>query len=280
MPQQASISSAPNSGSITAPLNFQVAADSRPQIFVAPLGQGQSRRTAEYALTPVEILDGRKLDPAPDLDREGFALRRAASAVTDFYDEDQIRQIYYPEVTSLVRQASGARKVLVFDHTHRIDEGDGHNGRGLRMPVRIVHNDYTERSGPQRVRDLLEPSEAEAWLQGRFAVINAWRPIQGPVEMAPLALADARSVTPENLIATDLIYSDRVGEIYEVTHSPGQRWVHYPQMERDEVLLIKGYDSLADGRARFTPHTAFDDPATPAGAAARESIEIRTLVFY
>ena len=98
--------------------------------------------------------------------------------------------------------------------------------------------------------------------------------------MTPLALADAQSVAAENLVATDLIYSDRVGEIYEVTHSPEQRWVSFPRMTPDEVLLIKGYDSLADGTARFTPHTAFDDPTTPANAAPRESIESRMLVFY
>lgn len=280
MAQAALRQSEPDFGSVTAALNFQVASAERPKVFVTPPGEGQHERQASYAPSQIEILDGRLLDPRPTLDREGFALRRAASAVTDFYDEDQIAKVYDTELTRLVRQVTGAKKVVVFDHTRRLDDGDGENGRALRKPVRTVHNDYTVKSGPQRVRDLLEPAEAEKLLQGRFAVINAWRSIRGPVEMTPLAVADAQTVAPENLVATDLIYSDRVGEIYEVTHSPEQRWVSFPRMTPDEVLLIKGYDSLADGTARFTPHTAFDDPATPADAAPRESIESRMLVFY
>ena len=270
----------PDFGSVTAALNFQVPRAERPQVFVAPPGEGQHERKASYAPQQVEILDGRLLDPQPTLDREGFALTRAPSAVTDFYDEEQIREVYDAELARLIRRETGARKVVVFDHTRRLDEGDGENGKALRKPVRTVHNDYTVKSGPQRVRDLLEPEEAEEWLQGRFAVINAWRSIRGTVETTPLTLADAQSVAPENLVATDLVYSDRVGEIYEVTHGPGQRWVSFPRMTPEEVLLIKGYDSLTDGTARFTPHTAFDDPTTPADAAPRESIESRMLVFY
>src|SRR5215471_2639542 len=113
------------------------------------------------------------------LDREGFALRRHDTAVTDFYDEKQVREIYYPEMERLVAEATGAQKVLVFDHTVRTAERAVE--RGLRTPVQMVHNDYTEKSGPQRVRDLLEPAEAEARLKKRFAEFNVWRPIRGPV---------------------------------------------------------------------------------------------------
>jgi len=107
-----------------------------------------------------------------------------------------------------------------------------------------------------------------------------WRPLQRPVEQAPLAVCDAQSIAPEDLVATDLIYRDRLGEVYSLTYNPRHRWFYYSAMVPGEVLLIKTYDSLEDGRARFTAHTAFDDPNTPPDAAPRESIEVRALVFY
>jgi len=93
-------------------------------------------------------------------------------------------------------------------------------------------------------------------------------------------VCDARSVEDGDLVATDLVYPDRVGEIYYVKFNSRHRWFYAPAMRNDEVMLIKCYDSEDDGRARFVPHAAFVDPNTPAGARARESIELRTLVFY
>jgi hypothetical protein len=169
----------------------------------------------------------------------------------------------------------------VFDHTiRRRIPGVADRATGIpRQPVPRVHNDYTVKSGPQRVRDLLG-DEADALLQKRFSVINVWRPIRGPVQDSPLAVTDARSVAQHDLVATDLVYADRMGEIYYVKFNPEHRWFYAPAMRSDEVMLIKCYDSVADGRARFVPHSAFIDPTTPLGAAPRESIELRTLVFY
>ncbi len=266
--------------SVEAALNYLVDTGEKPRVFVAPIGTGEHQRTGTYADFSAAIKNGRKLTPPPSLDREGFALTRHATAVRDFYDEDEVKSVYYPEMGRLVKAATGAEHVLVFDHNRRIDGGRAQAVEGVRPGVRRVHNDYTAKSGPQRVRDLLDPAEAEARLKGRVAVVNVWRPIRGPVETAPLALADARSVAPKDLVATDLVYSDRVGEIYEATYNRAQRWYYFPKMERTEALLIKGYDSETDGRARFTPHTAFDDPTTPKGAAPRESIEVRTLAFF
>ena len=106
-------------------------------------------------------------------------------------------------------------------------------------------------------------------------VINLWRPIRGPVLDAPLAMADGRTVDPDDLVASDLIYPNRKGETYSVRYNPAHRWYYVPRMTADEALLLKCYDSSTDGRTRFGPHTAFIDPTTPAGAAPRESIEVR-----
>jgi hypothetical protein len=197
--------------------------------------------------------------------------------VKDFMDDEEVTSVYYAEMERLVRRATGASEVLVFDHNIRIDDGTG--TAGSRIPVRIVHNDYTEGSGPRRLEALLGRERAAARLRKRFAVVNVWRSIEGVVETAPLGLIDAASVRRSDLVATDLVYPDRVGEIYEVAGNPAHRWFYFPRMEEGEVLFIKGFDSRSD-IARFTPHSAFDDPDTPADAPPRKSIETRSLVFY
>jgi len=267
----------PVQGHVTGAVRYLERGREKPVTYVAPPGAGEHRRTASYTPTLVRIRDARRAAGALSLDQHGFELRRRATAVRDLHDDARVRAVYYPEMERLVRAATGAARVVVFDHNVRVDGGAGEGAS--RVPVRIVHNDYTERSAPRRLRDLL-PEQAARLPGRRFAVVNAWRPIVGPVRRSPLALIDAQSVAPEDLVAVDLVYPDRTGEIYEVAASAAHRWFYFPLMRSDEVLLIKGYDSLDDGRARFTPHTAFDDPATPAGAPPRRSIEIRSLVLF
>ncbi len=234
---------------------------------------GTERRT-------VAIRDLRPLAASFSLDREGFELRRAKTTLANLYDDDAVKSAYYPEIEALLRAAMGARRVVVFDATRRSDAGSGAaNPDGMRSPASRVHVDYTEKSGPQRVRDFFGADEAARLFTSgaRIVQVNVWRPIRGPVQRSPLALADAASIRPADLIATDQIFPDRIGEIYHLAYDPGQRWYYAPEMERDEVLLIKGWDSLADGRARFTPHGAFELSDTLETAPPRESIEVRTL---
>jgi hypothetical protein len=213
------------------------------------------------------------------LDREGFRFVRHDTKVIDFNNEDEVRRVYYPEMEALVKAETGAKRVVVFDHTLRTADEEDRQTRKLREVVQRVHNDYTEWSGQQRVRDLL-PDEAEELLKRRFAIVQVWRPIRHPVETFPLAICDARSVAPEDLVVSERRYPNRIGQTYAVTYNPEHRWYWFPLMQREEALVFKVYDSLRDGRARFTAHTAFDDPTAPAGARPRESIEIRTLAFF
>jgi hypothetical protein len=242
---------------------------------------GVARSTIVTEAHTVPIFDMRPIADGLSLDRQGFALVTAPSAVADFYDEAELRRVYYPEAAGLVARATGASRVVVFDHTIRRREAgvEDRTPGATRQPVTRVHGDYTERSGPQRVRDLMG-AEAEALLGRRFAIVNVWRPIRGPLYDAPLAVCDARSVADGDLAAQDLIYRDRVGEIYGLTFNPLHRWYYVPAMRAEEVLLLKCFDSARDGRARFMPHTSFDDPAAPADRPGRESIELRSLVFF
>ena len=247
--------------------------------YLAPPGVPQT--TAIYREREVEIRDVRPLAETLSLEQEGFQLLTAPTRLEDFDDEEAIRTQYYDEAIELLKSQTGATRVVVFDHTiRRRIPGAVERTKGVpRQPVPRVHNDYTAKSGPQRVRDLLG-DEAEELLKKRFAVINVWRPIRGPVLDAPLAITDASTIAEGDLVATDLVYPDRTGEIYYVKFNPDHKWFYAPAMRNDEVLLIKCYDSINDGRARFVPHSAFVDPTTPAGAPPRESIELRTLVFF
>ncbi len=269
----------PENNSVTADLKFIIPDNDRPLITVATVGEGDHERLGLFHEKSVQINDARALFPAAHLDEEGFSLVNHFTDFQDFLNADAVERLYYPEMEDLTRSATGARRVKVFDHNVRSDSGSVAADVGLRPPVRNVHNDYTAKSGPQRLKDLMG-DEAEELTTRRFAIINVWRPIVGPVESAPLAVADAGSIPSRDLVATDLVFKDRVGEIYQVAYSPEQRWYSYPAMERHEALLIKGYDSLEDGTARFAPHSAFDDPRTRPGAKPRHSIEVRSLVFY
>ncbi len=217
---------------------------------------------------------------ALSLDVQGFAIGNHPTAFKDFYTPGAVERDYYPEMERLVLAHTGARRAVVFDTNVRHAPSAGTPTTFLGKPARLVHNDYTTFSAPQRVRELLGPESAGPALERRYAFVNLWRPIVGPLRDAPLALCDARSVAPETVVVSALIYPDRRGEVYRLTYSPQHRWVYFPDMGAEELVFIKCYDSIEDGRARFSAHTAFDDPTCPPDSPPRQSIEIRTLVMW
>jgi hypothetical protein len=224
----------------------------------------------------VPIYDARVLTESLSLDVQGFVLKRCETAVTNFYDPVEVRSIYYPEVEQLVKQATGAARVVAFEHDVRCAPIASRGGSAVREPVKVVHDDYTEKSAPERVR-LYLPDEADTLLQSRYAVINVWRPINNPVEEKPLAVCDARSLAEQDIVRT---VEGVKHEVYLFNFRSNHRWFYFPNMQKDEALLIKCFDSLNDGRARLTAHSAFEDPTTGPNARPRESIEVRTLVFF
>lgn len=264
---------------LDATLNYVRDTGVKPVTHIAAMGES-NRREETPDLRTVPIHDGRPFADSYTLDRNGFALVHHDSAVTDFLDPAQVEGVWAREVEAMIRRETGASRVVVFDHTLRVEDEATRTARRTREPVRVVHNDYTEKSGPQRVRDLLPPDEAEAALANRFVFINAWRTIAGEVEEAPLAICDWTSLAEGDFVATDLKYKDRVGEIYRAAWSPNHRWVYFPRMRPDEVILLKCFDTERDGRARWTAHTAFDDPTSPPDAAPRQSIETRAIAFF
>src|SRR5579884_370203 len=266
---------------VEAELNYIVPMPERPRYLAYDPEPGETRSNMTYDTHKVRISSMRPIADELDLDAQGFGLVEHRSAVRDFWDDDEVRRVYYPEAEAFIKEYTGASKVFIFDHLQRrrVPGVRDYSRSGPRQPATRVHVDHTARSGPQRVRDLL-PDEADELLKGRVQVINLWRPIKGPLHDAPLALCDARTVEPEDLVPSDLVYKNRVGETYSVTYNPKHEWYYAPELRRDEALLLKIMDSKTDGRARFMPHTSFTDPTTPPDAAPRESIELRTLVFH
>jgi hypothetical protein len=277
MSELAELDTAPDT--IEATLNYIV--DDGTKVFTVTAGPGGQDVRSGGTPDPrrVRIRNGRPRAGELVLDRDGFRFVRHDTKVADFYDAAEIRRVYYPEMEALIKAESGARRVIVFDHTLRTADDEMREKKQIREVVRRVHNDYTEWSGPQRVRDLV-PDEAEDLLKRRFAIIQVWRPIRHPVETFPLAIADARSLSPDNLVISERRYPDRVGQTYAITYNRAHEWYWFPRMRREEAIVFKVYESMKDGRARWTAHTAFEDPTTPANARPRESIEIRTLAFF
>jgi hypothetical protein len=269
----------PIGGFVEATLNYFAEASEKPVIYTYEPSPGTPRMTGKSEAHSVLIRDGRLADEL-SLDRQGFQLVHQETVVRDFYDRAEVEKIYYPEIEVLLKEATGAEKVVVFDHQVRNIELSKQGEKDAREYVRTVHNDYTAKSGPRRVRDHLPEAEAEERLRHRFAEINVWRPIRGPIESTPLAVCDAQSIDAKDFVPTDFVYRDKVGEVYRFTYNPQHRWSYFPRLERDEVILLKCYDSKEDGRARFSAHSAFDDPTSPPDAATRESIEVRALVFW
>ncbi|MDH3377409.1 MAG: methyltransferase [Gammaproteobacteria bacterium] len=260
-----------------------LANDESPAVYIASGGGGDAtEHKGNYVSRTISIRNGRTRPGGFSLDREGFMLSSQASAVGDFYDDDAIAAVYEAEVNALVRGATGAHRVDIFDHTRRSSSVEVQKQRRIRESASIVHNDYTARSGPRRLRDHFAdtPSEAEALLGQRFAIVNVWRSIRGTVQNAPLALCDASSVAPEDLVPVERQAKDRIGELQLATYNPAHRWYYFPELQADETLLFKTYDSDTAGPARFTIHTSFDDPTAGPDAPPRESIETRCLVFF
>ena len=240
----------------------------------------ESQSRGSYSLQDVVIRNARELKPAASLEREGFELHKQPSKVGNFYNDEQVRSTYYPEVAALLERVTGAKEVVVFDHNTRAEMNAPNRDLAARDPVYLVHNDFTESSGPDRVERELGKQRATKLLAGRLAIINVWRPIVGPVMSKPLAMCDAQSLGAHDLVAADMVYANRTGSEYRARFSANHRWYYYPRLLPDEVLLIKVCDTVVDGRARFCLHSAFDDPESPKDAAPRESIELRVMLFF
>jgi hypothetical protein len=267
---------------IHAKLKFLASLDG-PLLYIPSKGGGDStEHVGNFVMHEVEIHNARRGKLSSSLDAEGFKLVSQDTAVEDFFDDAQIASVYHEEVRSLLIEETGAKRVEIFDDTRRSASLDRQRDLQIREPADIVHNDYTAPSGVKRLRDYFVgvPGEAERLLQRPFAIINVWRSIAGTIRNHTIVLCDATTVGADDLIAVERRAEERIGELQVALHNPGQRWYYYPDMQMDEALLIKTFDSETDGRARFTIHSSCEIPGAPVDTPSRESIETRCLVFF
>lgn len=268
--------------SIRASLKFLANADG-PLVYIPSKGGGdETQHVGNFTMREVTIHDGRHHKQVSSLDVEGFKLVRQASEVEDFFDDAQIESPYHEEVKALLTELTGAVRIEIFDDTRRSTSFERQRNKKIREAAAIVHNDYTARSGVKRLCDHFadDPDEADKLLRRRFAIVNVWRSISGPIYNNPLVLCDAATVKPEDLVSVERRAEERTGELQVALHRPEHRWYYFPEMQMDEALLFKTFDSETDGRARFTIHSSFEDPDAPVDAPPRESIETRCLVFF
>lgn len=254
-------------------------------IFVDPAGEApflhlakpsepdRERTRGKYDAIDVTVRNGRRFARSASLDREGFRFLRHESAVADFYDDAEIRSIYYPEIEALVKDMTGASRVIVFDHTVRGTQAGPRGSVEVELPSDNMHCDFTLPVAEETVRQIVPTQELAG---GRILQLNLWRPIAGPLLTMPLAVCDASTLKPESFIDTPLVRPDFASAFTTLAHDPAQRWYYLPRMTRDEVIVFKNYDSQP-GLPSWTMHGAFTDPTTPPDAPPRESIEVRAM---
>ncbi|KAG8708585.1 hypothetical protein FRC09_001149 [Ceratobasidium sp. 395] len=247
-------------------------------------GPRRNWEASDFAAT-VENVRGRERSPEFNLDVTGFEFHKSPTKVEDFGNESLIKSKYYEECIQNLKDITGASRVVIFDHTIRRPRPEGtEDTPDNRGPALIAHVDQTPESAERRVRLHLLESDVPSLLSKRYQIINLWRSINNPAWQLPLALCDFRSVANEqggDFVPITLKYPDRDGETLGVKHNSQHKWKYLAGMTPDEFILIKCFDSKLDGSvATFTPHTAINDPTTPAGVPDRQSIEIRALVFY
>jgi hypothetical protein len=255
---------------------------------VWPPSSGRPPEAPPKEYHDVRIHDCRPIASLLDIDETGFMVRQHPSAIHDFYDEDLVCRSYLPEVERMLVEETGAHAVFAFDHNVRSAKGAAEGRPGVRAPVDMAHNDYTEGSGPRRTLEILEARGRSDLAGHDAALVNVWRPIRGPVQDIPLTICEASSTAPADFVDTDIEHYGEddlsrprhVGQILSARYSPAHRWFYLSDMRTDEILVFKCWASARDGRARYTAHTGFKNPAAPPDAPPRESIEVRTVVVF
>ena len=235
----------------------------------------EDHESSTFQLEPhrVRIHDARAANNM-SFEENGFTLVRHRLEI-DYLDNDEVRRRWYPEAIDIVRRLTGAAEVIAFLDMVRSETRE----EGME-PANNAHVDFDEASLHQWVRTL-RPADADTLLKKRLVNINLWRPIR-PVERMPLAVCDASTVSRGDLVRT-LIGAkpgEQAGDLagFNLAYSPDQRWYYYPDMQPDEVMAFRLFDSDRS-RPHLGAHTAFEHPGSRPGAAPRLSIEVRTVAF-
>lgn len=265
---------------LEADLNYIVDDGQKPAVYVDWPEEAHKAHPPKYEAHRCRIHDARPITDQFNLAVHGFAIARIPSKVKDFYDKDEVERVYNKEVAAIIKEAMGAAEVVVFDHTFRTLNDAILEKNSTRQPVKAVHNDYTDRSARQRIRDQMGDEKAAELLKRRFAIVQTWRPINHPVYTEPFALADGRTIPDSGFVALERRYSYRTAETYHISYDPNHVFYYVSEMTPEETYIFKVYDSDKEAGVPYTAHTAFDDPNSPPDAPPRESVESRAFAFF
>jgi len=275
----------PSSHSINDPITASVRYlenDQNLAVYQASVAGGELvSHEGNYVDVPVALENARHCAET-ELETEGFVLVNQATRVTDFYNDAQLEE-YEKDVKQTIKDATGSTDCLIFDHTRRSSSAALRKQKNIREAASVIHNDYSAASGHVRLQDYLQANSlanADDYLKRDFAIINIWRSIAGEIANFPLAFCFANSVADDDLVPVKRQGAERVGEIQLLLQSKSHRWTWFPQMQMDEALVFKTFDTRDDGRARFVPHTSIELPDASVDTPARQSIETRCFVFF
>ncbi|MEM6663058.1 MAG: CmcJ/NvfI family oxidoreductase [Pseudomonadota bacterium] len=255
----------------TATVNYHVHKPERQAFELDAGGIAGNLISPELAPTEVRLSDVRN-GAAVSFAADSVAFTTYPSAVADFGADRTWQSTYDAELTDLLTSTLGAREVIIFDHTVRVDDPEA-----VRKPARNVHSDYSVDGANQRLIDLIGADAARDWQVGHFAFINVWRPVDAPINSSPLGFVRPSSLNPEDWVLLDLIYPDRTGQIMGLVGNAGHEWLYQSKMTPDDVVFFNIYDNR--GRPSIA-HSALDMVEDPSVNSVRKSIESRTLIRY
>ncbi|HEY6824979.1 MAG TPA: CmcJ/NvfI family oxidoreductase [Steroidobacteraceae bacterium] len=251
---------------------------------------GRELNTGVYAPYPVTIRNARLAGPFT-LDAHGFCLARHRSAIGDWENQYAPGSAYAAEVAEVAKSLSGADLVIPLGGMLR---DSAVTSPTVQPPAAEAHVDFTERCAERRAAALYRQAYPEASGYRRFIGFSLWRALSAPPQDMPLALCEGRSVRDEEgthntkvdvteIPTGEALYAPIAGEedMLAATifhYSPGHRWWYFPDMEPDEVIFIKLYDS-DHSKAWRCPHTAFRDTTRP-DARPRRSMEFRAMAYF
>ncbi len=252
--------------------NYHVSSPERQAFHIDADGVSGNIIGPELVPPPVHLHDLRETDGILSFAKDSLAFANFPTSVVTFDHSNDWKEIYNQELSNLLMRETGAKEVIIFDHTVRVDDENA-----KRKPARNVHGDYSARGAHQRLVDLLGPKAAKEWQKGHFAFINTWRPFNNPINSTPLGFVLPQTVKPEDWVDIDLIYPDRRGHILGLVHNKDHEWVYLSKMTPDEIAYFNVYDN--QGKL-YIAHSALEFVEDTSVKTTRMSIESRTLVRY
>jgi len=262
---------------VVSTIKYLTPGDEPPAMMLREPLPGEEKKKFTWDQRQVRVHDIRGHEKEFSLESDGFEVIDIDFDAPPQEDREAVEGAFYSTVRDRVKAELGASHVIAFDHNYRVP--GARYDTVASKPAYFIHADYTDKSAPQRVRDLLPEDEAERRLAKRYAFINFWAPIKHPAEDLPLGVCRAASLDPQDFALCKMLWPGRDGEIYMFHHNPNHEWFYLSGMEPSQAYLFKCFDS-DEGRPRYVPHTAFEDPNAQPGAKPRESVEVRTIAFF